>query len=143
MGNERKEMRQLFLDAWEKRQNPILLSPLEQQILSVIKAHKEYESIFDDPNILDKDYRTDNNPFLHMSLHLGIIEQLTTNRPKGLRELYQKSYRQLHDEHEVQHAFMEVMAEVMFDAQKKGALPDELIYLEQLQKKCNKSGPLT
>lgn len=137
MIDNRTQMRQVFLDAWQKRQNPILLSPLEQQILSVIEAHKEYESILNDPDILDKDYRTDNNPFLHMSLHLGIIEQITTNRPSGIRNLYQKAYHRLHDEHEVQHVFMEVMAEVIYDAQKKGALPDELIYLEQLQKKIN------
>lgn len=134
MSNDRREMRQLFFDAWQKRQSPLSLSPLEQQILSVIEAHKEYESIFIDPDILDKDYRTDNNPFLHMSLHVGIIEQLTTNRPQGIQELYQKAYQRLGDEHQVQHLFMEVMAEIIYEAQQKGTLPDETIYLERIKK---------
>ena len=132
--NTRSDMRQLFLDAWQKRQTPDALSALEQQVLTVIAAHKEYDSIFDEPDILDKDYRTDNNPFLHMSLHLGVIEQLTTNRPQGIRELYQTSYKKLHDEHVVQHVFMEVMAEVIYDAQQKGVLPDEAVYLERIKK---------
>ncbi len=139
--NDQEQMRQFFLTVWSKRNNPECLSPLEQQILSVIEAHKEYETLLDDPDSVLQEYRTDNNPFLHMGLHLGVIEQLTTNRPAGIRDLYQKAYKKFQDEHQVQHLFMDVMADIIYEAQQKNELPDELIYLEHLRKRINQKTP--
>lgn len=133
--HDRTQMREFFSAAWQKREHPDLLSPLERQLLSIIEAHKEYECVFEDPDFLQNDYRTDNNPFLHMSLHLGVIEQLTTNRPAGIRELYQKAYRRWGNEHDAQHVFMEVMAEIIFEASQKNELPNESVYLERIRLK--------
>ena len=133
MGQERRQQRQYFLDAWTKRETPDSLSALEKQLLEVIKLHPEYQNILDDPDILDKDYRTDNNPFLHMSLHLGLLEQLSTNRPAGIREHYQRLYQHHQDEHQVQHLMMDVMATIMWDAQQNGKLPNEQLYLKKLK----------
>lgn len=135
MTDSRAQMRQPFIDAWQKRQQPLSLSPLEQQILAIIEEHTEYHSIFDDPSILEKDYRTDNNPFLHMSLHLGLIEQFTTNRPQGIQAIYQTLFKKYRNEHQVQHLMMEIMADVLYTAQQNKQLPDEQVYLERL-KRC-------
>ena len=133
MKNDRKEMRQLFLNAWQKRQSPLSLSPLEQQILSVIEAHKEYESIFDDPDILNKDYRTDNNPFLHMSLHLSLLEQISINQPTEIAQVYQQLLQRYQDEMQVQHGMMECLVETIWQAQRYQQPLDSAAYLQRLQ----------
>ena len=130
----RLAMRQQFLDAWRKHQCHLALSDLECQIRDVILLHPEYQLILKEEETLDQDYRTDNNPFLHMSLHLGLTEQLTTNRPAGIREIYQQLYNSKGDEHRVQHLMMEAMAEVIYEAQQNGSLPDEQAYLERLSR---------
>ncbi len=66
------------------------LSPLEAQIAAVVEWHPEYhEAITGDD--LDRDYTPDGgqtNPFLHMGLHLGIREQVATDRPAGIAAIY-------------------------------------------------------
>ena len=81
-GQDRNELRKMYADAWQKRCNDEALSPLEGQIAAVIAEHPEYEPAV--TGDLDKDYTVadgETNPFLHMGLHLGIREQVATNRP--------------------------------------------------------------
>lgn len=131
--DSRTDLRQLFLKVWQQKDNPQSLSALEQQLLQVLLQHPEYHTAIEDPDTVDKDYRTDNNPFLHLSLHLGLIEQLSTNRPVGIRALYQSLYEKIGDEHQAQHLLMEKMAETIWDAQQQNKLPDERVYLEKIR----------
>lgn len=132
MESERRQQRQYFHATWAKRLNGSPLSQLEEQLLSIIAMHPEYHALLEDDAQLDKDYRTDNNPYLHMSLHMGLLEQLNTNRPSGIRELYRQLCKQHQDEHTAQHLMMEVMGQIMWDAQRNQQLPDEQVYLQQL-----------
>ena len=132
MQDERQHMRQYFVDTWHKREQYTRLSALEQQILDVIHMHPEYQTALNTSKILDKDYSSDNNPFLHMSLHLGLLEQLNTDRPTGIRNIYQKLFEKFTDEHKVQHIMMDIMAEIIWDAQQQHKLPDEALYLQKL-----------
>ncbi len=134
MSEERRQMRQQFIDIWHKRQDQELLSPFEIQVLDTLYIHPEYQTLLEDPNTLDKDYTTDNNPFLHLSLHLGVIEQLSTNRPTGIREIYQSLQKRLGDDHQAQHRLMEVMAEVIWEAQQLQQVPNDKAYLTKLKK---------
>lgn len=132
--DSRTDLRQLFLKVWQQKDNPQSLTALEQQLLQVLLQHPEYHAVIADPDTLDKDYRTDNNPFLHLSLHLGLIEQLSTNRPAGIRDIYQALYEKLGDEHQAQHLLMDKMAETIWDAQQQNQLPDERVYLEKIRR---------
>jgi hypothetical protein len=133
MQNEKNQMRQYFIDTWHKREQKECLTPLEKQLIDIIQQHPEYHKVLENPKSLDQDYTTDNNPFLHMSMHLGLIEQLTTNRPAGIRELYQQVYNKYGNEHQIQHLIMEIMGEVIWDAQQNQQLPDESLYLKKLR----------
>jgi cell fate (sporulation/competence/biofilm development) regulator YlbF (YheA/YmcA/DUF963 family) len=129
----RTDLRQLFLKVWESRETPAQLTPLEQQLLGVIAEHPEYHDLLEKPDSVDQDYRTDNNPFLHLSLHLGLLEQLSTNRPHGICVIYQRLFTKLQDEHQVQHLMMEKMAETLWDAQQNNKRPDERDYFKKLE----------
>ncbi|MEJ2275068.1 MAG: DUF1841 family protein, partial [Woeseiaceae bacterium] len=86
---------------------------------------------------LDEDYTPDGgktNPFLHMGLHLGVREQLSTNRPAGIREVYAKVAARTGDAHAAEHHVIECLAETLWEAQTADRPPDEQKYLERLQR---------
>lgn len=132
-GNDRNQLRQMYKTAWDKFQQQQALSPLETQIAVVIKEHPEYHGLI---NQLDRDYLPENgdtNPFLHMGLHLGLREQLSTDRPSGIRQIHQQLLEKTGDAHTVEHRMIDCLAEAMWLAQSQQQPPDETAYLQCLQ----------
>ena len=135
-GQDRNELRQMYADAWKKRCDEIPLSPLEAQIAAVVAEHPEYHDAVTGED-LDREYTPEGgrtNPFLHMGLHLGIREQVATNRPAGIRSVYEQLANRLGDAHEAEHRMIDCLAEAMWTAQRENRPPDELQYLESLRK---------
>lgn len=134
-GQDRSELRRMYRDAWQKHCDKAPLSPLEAQIVAVIEWHPEYHAdvISDD---LDRDYMPDGgrtNPFLHMGLHLGIREQVATNRPPGIAAIHAALLTRSGDAHEAEHEMIEALAETLWEAQNNNAPPDEAKYLRRLK----------
>lgn len=139
-GQDRAELRKMYADAWQKRAKQRPLTPLETQIADVIEMHPEYhgEVASDD---LDRDFTPDGgqtNPFLHMGLHLGIREQVSTNRPAGIAAVYHALAASKGDVHVAEHEMIECLAETLWEAQSQNQSPNEEKYLERLQRLCNK-----
>ena len=136
-GNDRRKLRQVFTDAWDKHRSGAPLAAMQQTILGVIGQHPEYQSLLSDPDSLDRDWSIDHgetNPFLHMSMHLGLIEQIQTDRPAGIRSLYQQLGMALGDRHQADHRMMECLGAALWQAQRAGTAPDEHGYLDCLKK---------
>ena len=134
-GQDRNELRQMYATAWRKRCDGNVLSPLEAQIARVIEEHPEYRDAVS--GNLDKDFTVEQgetNPFLHMGLHLGIREQVATNRPAGIAALHEKLAARLGDAHEAEHRMIDCLAETLWEAQRNNQAPDEMAYLERLSK---------
>ena len=135
-GEDRSELRQMYADAWRKRCDRQPMAPLEIQIADVVEMHPEYH--FDvTSDDLDRDYTPDDgqtNPFLHMGLHLGIREQVATNRPAGISAIHKALSARLGDIHAAEHAMIECLAETLWEAQSSNQPPDEAKYLERLRK---------
>ena len=135
-GQDRNELRAMYAAAWRKRCDKLPLTPLETQIADVIELHPEYHGDVTGDD-LDKDYAPDGgqtNPFLHMGLHLGIREQVATNRPAGIATVHQTVVAKLGDAHAAEHAMIECLAETLWEAQSQNRPPDEQKYLERLQR---------
>ena len=136
-GQDRNQLRNFYCKAWQARRDGITLDPLQAQIVTVIEQHPEYQSLLENPEqALGKDYLPEvgeTNPFLHMGMHLGLREQIDTDRPAGMRALYHKLLEQHGDAHELEHKMMECLAEMVWQAQKTGAMPDEAHYLDCLK----------
>ena len=133
--NNRDSLRQFYIDSWNKANNNIVLSPLEQQIVAVIKIHPEYQKFLEQANILQQDFMPEmgeSNPFLHMGMHIGLLEQVSTNRPEGIRELYQKLSVKLGN-HDAEHRMMDCLADAIWTAQKHNCPPDDTAYLTCLK----------
>lgn len=129
--------RQVFWDAWQKTQANMALNALEVRIARVITLHPEYHHFFQDmEDFLDRDFHVDDgmNPYLHMSLHLAIEEQIATKHPPEASQLmeYLVVDKKL-SRHDALHQILEVLAEVVFHAQKNGTEPDVVAYAAQLR----------
>ena len=135
-GNDRDSMRRFFLQSWQKHQQKQATNALEQQIINVISEHPEYHKLLQsDERAIERDFLPDQgetNPFLHMGLHLGIREQLATNRPAGIIELYHQLVIK-YGNHEAEHRMMDCLAESIWHAQRNQTAPDEQAYLDCLK----------
>ena len=133
-GQDRGELRQMYASAWQKHCDKGVLSPLEMQIAQVVEDHPEYhEAVTGD---LEQDFSVEGgktNPFLHMGLHLGIREQVATNRPAGIASAFQSLAAKIGDSHVAEHRMIDCLAETLWEAQRQNQAPDEAIYLEQLR----------
>ncbi len=134
-GQDRTELRRMYADAWKKQAAKRPLSPLEAQIVAVIEWHPEYHSDVAGGD-LERDYNPDGgktNPFLHMGLHLGIREQVATNRPPGIADVHATLLRKTGDAHAAEHQMIEALAETLWEAQAGNTAPDEQKYLQRLR----------
>lgn len=134
-GQDRSELRKMYADAWQKHVDQRPLSPLEAQIAAVIAAHPEYHADVTDDD-LERDYSPEggrSNPFLHMGLHLGIREQVGTDRPAGIAKIHATLLQKTGDPHAAEHEMIEALAETLWEAQSANSAPDEQKYLQRLQ----------
>lgn len=139
---DRRQHRLMFRDAWLKRINGETLTQLDKQIADVVEEHPEYHQLVETLNdndqieLLDLSAAQDSeNPFLHMGLHLGLREQVGTDRPAGIRLITQTLLKKHPgDGHRVEHMMMERLAESLWQAQRDGRAPDEVTYLENLRR---------
>ena len=90
----RDEARRFLIDAWAKHRAGAPLSDLEKITAGLIALHPEYHTAFEQPDrFAERDYAPeagDVNPFLHLSLHLAVAEQLAINQPPGIRTEFER-----------------------------------------------------
>ena len=133
-GQDRNELRQMYKDAWAKSCEALPLTPLEAQIAAVVEWHPEYHDEVSSAD-LTKEFTPDGghtNPYLHMGLHLGIREQVSTNRPAGIQSIFSALSTKHGDAHAAEHQMIDCLAETLWEAQSQNGAPDEQKYLERL-----------
>jgi uncharacterized protein DUF1841 len=135
----RDQVRQFFFEAWKKYRDKAPLAGLEPLAVEVMLAHPEYRGALEHPERhAERDYppdRGESNPFLHLSLHLAIEEQISIDQPPGIRAEFERIARACGDRHEAQHAVLECLGETLWRAQRDAAAPDAAAYLECLRKR--------
>ncbi len=137
-GQNREQMRRMYLEAWRKFSARLPLEPLEGQLAAVIAEHPEYvEWLESGDKAVSAEFTPESgreNPFLHMGLHLAIREQVATDRPPGIAGIHRELSARLGDAHAAEHAMLEPLAETLWEAQRLGRMPDERAYLERLKR---------
>ncbi len=135
----RDQVRRFFIDVWAKYRENRPLEPLEALALEHILHHPEYHGLLEQAERnLDRDWLPEmgeTNPFLHLSMHLSINEQLSIDQPPGVKTRYDRLVSNLGDEHAAQHEVMDCLAEMLWQAQRSGQAPDARAYLECLERK--------
>jgi hypothetical protein len=137
---DRETGRRFFFRVWQKYgQKKTQLEPLEELVLGVILEHPEYHHYLrNEEEAVNNDFVPEaggTNPFLHMSMHIAIKEQIGADRPAGISDLYRQLLeKKWSDTHELEHNMMECLGESLWVAQRNNAVPDELAYMECLKR---------
>ncbi len=134
----RDEARRLFFDTWAKYRAGLALEGLELTVLEVILLHPEYQALLRDRDRhATRDYSPEDgaaNPFLHLSLHVAIEEQLSIDQPPGIRAELERLARARGERHAALHAVLECLGEMLWRAQRGGTAPDANDYLDCVRK---------
>ena len=136
-GNNRNELRQVYLSCWQLKKNNLPMDPMQEVVANIVELHPEYHDLIENEDSLDKDFSAEtgeSNPFLHMSMHIALHEQISTDRPKGINDCYQKLCQSHGGAHDAEHAMMECLGEALWLAQRNKTSPDEKSYLDCLEK---------
>jgi hypothetical protein len=141
----RDELRQAYSDAWCKHLDGLPLTPLEAMLADLIGLHPEYQTVLTDAATAlayePGDPQAAENPFLHMGLHMAVREQLSIDRPPGVRDLHRRLQARLGDVHAAEHVLMEALAETLWEAQRAGRPPDEAHYLSLARRRLAGGSP--
>ncbi|HQW37335.1 MAG TPA: DUF1841 family protein [Usitatibacteraceae bacterium] len=129
----RDQVREFFFGLWARSQAGEALTPLESMALALVMEHPEYHAVLSDPDrYREREWRPEGgetNPFLHLSMHLAIEEQLSIDQPPGIRDAVQRLAAKSGSAHEARHAVMDCLAEQVWQAQRNGAPFDNAAYL--------------
>jgi hypothetical protein len=132
----REQVRQFFTDAWHKRRTGGVLTPLETMAADLVEQHPEYQADLEDAERAQADFsveRGKTNPFLHLSMHLAINEQLSIDQPPGIKQAFQELLS-THDMHDAAHIIMEALGEVVWESQRLGKPLDSERYIELIRR---------
>ena len=135
----RDQARKFFFDTWAKYQAGQTLEGAENLALQALLTHPEYHALLGQTErYLDKDYAPESgetNPFLHLSMHMAIAEQLSIDQPPGIRARHARLLSLYGDPMQAEHEMMDCLAEMIWQAQRHGGQYNPVIYFDCLERK--------
>ncbi len=106
-----------------------------------IQQHPEYHDTLEQRDkALEAEYSPDggeSNPFLHLSMHLAVAEQVSIDQPPGIRQAYHSLCLKYGNEHDAAHRVFECLAEQIWQQQKNGVAFNSESYLQCLAQDLN------
>jgi Domain of unknown function (DUF1841) len=134
-----QEVRQFFCRAYARWKAALPLTPLDTIAADWIALHPEYHAeLADEAAAIAADYSVEKgrtNPFLHLSMHLSITEQVSIDQPRGIKQAYELLAVKT-DAHEAQHRMMDCLGEMIWTSQRSGLPPDGQAYIECVRRKA-------
>ena len=83
------DVRRFFCEALRKHRKGEILTPMDAIAADWIAQHPEYHAELQDvEEAIARDYSVEGgkpNPFLHLSMHLSIVEQVSIDQPRGIK----------------------------------------------------------
>ena len=129
-----EQVRRFFCEAWSKHQAAQILTPLEGQATDWITQHPEYHGdLADVEAAVAAVFAVDEgrtNPFLHLSMHLSITEQVSIDQPPGIRAAVERLAQRRASLHEAHHEVMECLGEMVWASQRSGLPFDGHAYID-------------
>jgi len=136
------DVRRLFCQTHSKQRGGMPLTPMETLAARWIAEHPEYDADLADVDAaLSASYTVDDgrtNPFLHLSMHLTISEQVAIDQPRGIRQACDLLAARLGSAHEAQHQVMECLGEMVWTSQRTGLPPDGHAYLDCVRRRATR-----
>ena len=136
------DVRRFFVDARRKRHERSPLTPLETIAADWIEVHPEYAADLAGAEAAQAAvYPADaggENPFLHLSMHLSISEQISIDQPCGIRGAFDSLVGRLGSAHAAQHEVMECLGTMLWESQQSGLPLDGAAYVDCVRRRATR-----
>jgi hypothetical protein len=135
------DVRRFFCETYRKHCQSEILTPMEAIARDWIIQHPEYHTILGDVEAaLVADYAVEggqSNPFLHLSMHLSIEEQIAIDQPVGIKGAYLSVAHKLGSAHDAHHHIMECLGQMIWTSQRNNLPPDGVAYVECVKRRAS------
>lgn len=139
----RDQARRFFIESWHKHLQQQPMTPLELMVADILVEHPEYHELLGRPDsdiagLLQREWTGadgQGNPFMHLSLHLAIAEQLSIDQPPGIRQIFERLQHRHGEAHAALHEILECLGETLWRAQQNQQAPDGATYLDCLRRR--------
>jgi len=123
---------------WHRmKENDEDFSDEEELIAEQMLAHPEYREVWENIDELGDRYfdpAQEENPFLHITLHVTLERQLRAGDPPCVQETMERLRERGVDPHEAQHAILRVLVQEMWEVMTQERSFDVQRYSEELKK---------
>jgi hypothetical protein len=134
------DVRRFFCETLRKMGGKLPLTPMEAAAATWIEQHPEHHAELSEVDTAlaaayaVEDGRT--NPFLHLSMHLTLAEQVSIDQPRGIKQAIELLAARRGSLHEAHHEAMECLGEMVWASQRSGMPPDGMAYLECVRRRA-------
>lgn len=136
------DVRRFFCETHGKHRQGLPLTPMESLAAQWLAEHPEYHAeLADVQTALAARYTVEqgrSNPFLHLSMHLTITEQVAIDQPHGIKQAFDLLTARLGSAHEAQHQVMECLGDMIWSSQRSGLPPDGQAYLDCVRRRATR-----
>jgi len=132
------DVRRFFCAVYAKHRLGQPMEAIEVLANEWIQLHPEYHAELSDVDAalrrMQQPSETQENPFLHLSMHLSISEQCSIDQPRGIRQAVELLTHRLNSLHDAHHQTMECLGRMVFESQRAGRMPDGQAYIDCVQR---------
>ena len=136
------DVRRFFCETWRRQREGLPLDAMQAQAALWVSEHPEYHAELSDlETSLEASYRVEDgrsNPFLHLSMHLSIAEQVAIDQPTGIRQAVELLAARRGSLHEAHHEVMECLGEMIWASQRSGMPPDGPAYIDAVRARATR-----
>lgn len=136
------DVRTFFCDTFRKQRSGEVLTPLEAIAADWIEAHPEYHAdLADLDHALQAVFDVEaghTNPFLHLSMHLSIAEQIGIDQPRGIKQAFELLRARRGSAHDAHHEVMECLGKMMWESQRSKSPPDGEAYIDCVRRRATR-----
>jgi hypothetical protein len=134
------DVRRFFCETHSKQRQSLPMTPMQTLAAQWIAEHPEYHAELSDVvAALAASYTVEDgrsNPFLHLSMHLTITEQVAIDQPRGIKQAFDLLSARLGSAHAAQHQVMECLGDMIWASQRSGLPPDGHAYLDCVRRRA-------
>ncbi len=134
------DVRRFFCGTYARQRQGLPLDQMQSLAARWIDEHPEYHAdLADEEAALAAVYTVEDgrtNPFLHLSMHLSISEQVAIDQPSGIRQAVELLAARRSSVHAAHHEVMECLGEMIWASQRSGLPPDGPAYIESVRRRA-------
>jgi hypothetical protein len=128
-----RSQRRKIQEVWQKAKEEEELSREEDRLAKILLEHREYQEIWEKIPLNPERETGGVNPYLHVSLHLAIENQIVEENPRQVNRYLSKKLAQGIDRHKIIHEIAAIFCESLFDTLKYQKPFDRIRYIQRLE----------